>query len=231
MRLLSRLHRALRSRLNQPPKRRGEGEYDYGVLEPSALDRRDAGPACRARTEEDPQLAAPDGDGRRSHRRHRHPDLDRGRGGSGGAGGADQLRPGGIGVRLRRPGLRRVGDHHARLGQRLYLFLCGAGRDLRLGRGVEPDPGILAGRLGRGGGLVGVCRAFPGGPGNRPAVRPDGRPARRGRADQPARRLHHRHRDRPTAAGHARKRDAERRAGGHQDRRPGGLRRHRPAAL
>uniref|UniRef100_A0A0N5A6D7 HPt domain-containing protein n=1 Tax=Parastrongyloides trichosuri TaxID=131310 RepID=A0A0N5A6D7_PARTI len=115
--------------------------------------------------------------------------------------------------------------------QRLHLYLCVARRDLRLGRGVEPDPRIFAGRLGRRRGLVRVRHSLPGRAGRRPAAGPDGRPARRGRPYQPAGGLHHRRCHRPAADGHQGKRDAERRAGAGEDRRPGGLRRHRFAEL
>ena len=47
--------------------------------------------------------------------------------GVGGPGRVDQLWPRGTGLRLRGSGLCRAVDHDADGGQRLHLFLCGAG--------------------------------------------------------------------------------------------------------
>src|SRR3546814_3167006 len=60
---------------------------------------------------------------------------------------------------LRGAGLCRDVDDDAGVGQRLYVQLCRAGRDHRLGDRVEPDPRIFAGGVDGGGRVVGLCLA------------------------------------------------------------------------
>ena len=144
------------------------------------------------RAQADPVLAPPGGLGRRRHRgdRHLHPDRRRGR--TGRTGGHAGLRHCGDRLRLRRPGLRRTGDHDPGIGFGLHLFLHHPGRGGGLDGRVEPDPGIHRGLLRSGRGLGGLLLRHDGGDRHGPARRAD-LGAVAGRHRQPARRDHRRH--------------------------------------
>ena len=166
--------------LAPPRKEEGNSEHPPApqILRRPGAHRRRASPAP------DPLLAAPDRARHRRYRRHRHLHLDRRRRRAGGAGGDPVLRDRRRGLRLRRSGLRRDGDHDPGGGQRLHLHLHGARRELGLDRRLEPDPGIHRGlqrgrgRLVRPRGGVPAFRAAsaPGGAGGRRDRQPAGHP-------------------------------------------------------
>src|SRR6478735_8378055 len=178
----------------------------------------------------DPELAAPGCPGDRRHRWHRHLHADRRRRQPRRSGRPVVVPGRGRGLRLRGARVRRDGDDDAGRRQRLHVQLHRAGRDDRLGRRLEPDPRILAGGERGGGRLVRLRGGLPQGPGRRPPVVVDGRPACR-RTDQPAGGCDRVRGGGDADGGDARKRDVERGPGGVEDHCAGDVRRDRAAAF